>query len=568
MADSQISPEELEALRARTWRSPVEFARIFLPEWFPSKMPWVHRGLLALITGKTEFLLDFGTEVWQLETASWTMKDLEKVLTNFITEEGDRLFHLDMDGDRPEIKIAFSKRKHAFIMPRGYSKTTLMNLANLVGICYKVEDFFMYISETVGHASEQLSTIKKELEENDLLRLVFGDLVAPRQASNKWTEILIEPTNGTRVAVVGRGGQVRGKNKGAKRPARLIFDDLQDEESVDSEEQLKKDSRWFFRSATPALRKGGQVFVIGTLLAGESVPTILNKLLSNREYACVRFSGIDRQGEALWANQFGNGYTLEQLEEMRQIAIEMGELEGYYLEYESRHVSDDAKTFPRSKMIRVSKELSRFVSISLVVDPAIGTKKTSDFCAFAVIGIEAGGTKHVIHTEGKKAMPFEDQVDKFFELHFRYLAHLPPEFQRHGVESIAYQKALHSTIKTQQFVRSRETIEHGPFAGQIAGTRAYFEVEPIMHGKTGKDQRIKGILKPLYHAGNITFERVFPELESQLFDYPTGKDDFPDVLAMAVKQLDPFAALGAGDEADLAKDTAEPLDAMFGRFAS
>jgi hypothetical protein len=208
------------------------------------------------------------------------------------------------------------------------------------------------------------------------------------------------------------------------------------------------------------------------------------------------------------------------------------------------------------------------------VDPAIADptgkkkRKRPDFCAFGVVGIEPGGVKHVIHTEGKQAMPFEEQVDKFFELHFRFLAHLPPEMQRHGVEAIAYQRALHSTIKTEQFRRSREMIEHGPFAGQIAGTRAYFEVEPITHGNTGKSERIKGILKPLYHSGYITFERVFPDLESQLFDYPTAYDDFPDVVAMCVKQLDPFSALHLGTEGDLAKDTAEPLGADFGRFAS
>lgn len=563
-----LSAEQLETIRAKTWRSPVEFARIFLPEWFPSKMPWVHRGLLALITGKTEFLLDFGPEEWRLETAEWTLADLEKVLTNFVTEDGEPLFTLDMSGEVPALHITLKKDKHAFIMPRGYSKTTLMNLANLIGVCYKAADFLLYISETVGHASNQLATIKKELEENDQLRLVFGDLVAGRQTSNKWTEILIEPTNGTMVSVVGRGGQVRGKSKGAKRPKRIICDDMQDEETVESPEQMKKDSKWFFRAVEPALAKGGHIFVIGTLLTGGDEP-ILNKLLLNEDYACVRFSGIDRQGEALWASPFGNGYTLEQLEHKRKVALSMGELEGYYLEYESRFVSDDAKTFPRSKMVHVSKSLDRFVAISLVVDPAIGEKKKSDFCAYAVVGIEAGGTKHVIHVEGKRAMPFEEQVDTFFRLHFRFLAHLPLERQLHGVESIAYQKALASTIKTEMFRRSREPIPDGlPGAGSPAGTRAYFEVTEITHGKTGKAERIKGILKPIYHSGYLTFERSFPELEAQLFDYPAGNDDFPDAVAMAVKLLDPFAALNMGSEADLSADTAEPLPADFGRFAS
>lgn len=111
-------------------------------------------------------------------------------------------------------------------------------------------------------------------------------------------------------------------------------------------------------------------------------------------------------------------------------------------------------------------------------------------------------------------------------------------------------------------------IEHGPLAGQAAGSKAYFEVEEITHGKTGKDERIKGILKPLYHSGYLTFERTFPELESQMFSYPDGKKDMPDVIAMCCKQLDPFSALHLGGQQDMSADTAEPLDASFGRFAS
>jgi hypothetical protein len=532
-------------------------------------MPWIHRGLLALITGKTAFLLDFGPEQWKLETSAWTPADLQKILTNFITERGEPLFELDISGEAPEIRITQTKSKFAFILPRGYSKTTVMNLANLIGVCFKASDFLLYVSEAAGHASNQLSTIKKELEENDLIRLAFGDLKADRQSSNKWTEDVIEPTNGVMVAVAGRGGQIRGKSKRAIRPKRIICDDLQDEDSVDSDTQLDKDSRWYFRTLEPALAKGGKIFVIGTLLAGGDKP-ILNKLLINDDYTCVRFGAVDRQGEAVWDSPFGNGMSLAELEHKREIAASMGELSGHYLEYESKYVSDNTKVFPRNKLIRVSKGIERFVAISLCVDPAISESKKADFCAFGVVGMEAGGQKHVIDVYAKKGMPPEDQVDKFFELHWLYMTHLSPEFAKHGVESIAYQRALAMAIRSEQFRRSRLPISAGPLLGQIAGTKAYFEIEEIKHGTTGKDQRIKGILKPIYHSGYLTFERAVPDLESQLFSYPDGKKDIPDVVAMCVKQLDPFSALHVVDEdgSDLTKDQAEPLPADFGRFAS
>lgn len=575
--DHDLKPEELDELRERCFRSSSEFARVFLPDWFPLKMPWFHRGILALVSGKTEFLLDFGPEVWRDEVAEWTHADLRKILTNFVTQSvpGDPesptvpIFSLEEDPEsgRLVVRIVNPTKKIAVILPRGYSKTTIMNLANLKAIVYREIDYILYVSEAAEHAGDQLDSVKLELEDNELLRMVFGDIVAPRQSSKKWGAGIIEPTNNTMMRVAGKGGQVRGKAKRAKRPGRILVDDMEDEESVKSDTQLAAYSKWFFGTLEPAVRKYGQIFMIGTLLAGSG--TILNKLEHNDEYTWIRFGAIDRDGDALWP--YGNGMTLEELAKKKSTMAAMGELESFYLEYMSTYIDDKTRVFPAGKQIFVSKGLHQFVAISLCCDPAISDKPGADFCGFGVVGMEAGGVKHVLDAYGKVGMPPEDQVDKFFELHFRWLAHLPRELQRHGVESIAYQKALQMAIKADQFRRSQLVIPegHGPFAGQVAGTRAYFEVEPITHGKTGKDERIRGILKPIYHTGYLTFQTKFKELDEQLLAYPSGKKDLPDVIAMCVKQLDPFSALHTMDSqsTDLTADTLPALNESFGRFA-
>ena len=56
---------------------PILAMRSLFPEWFPSKMPWIHRGLVALVLKKTDFLTKFGEELWQDGTDSWTRSDLE-----------------------------------------------------------------------------------------------------------------------------------------------------------------------------------------------------------------------------------------------------------------------------------------------------------------------------------------------------------------------------------------------------------------------------------------------------------------------------------------------------------
>ena len=71
---------------------------------------------------------------------------------------------------------------------------------------------------------------------------------------------------------------------------------------------------------------------------------------------------------------------------------------------------------------------------------------------------------------------------------------------------------------------------------------------------------MQGALAPRYKAGYVTHERLFPELKTQLLDWPNGKKDCPDAVAMAVTLLDPYAAQAADPEVDLGDDQYESED--------
>lgn len=552
----QVSPEQIEDLAARCYRSRVEFCRIFLPDWFPKKMPWVHRGILALLTGKTEFLLDFGEEQWRDEVAAWTPKDLEKILTNFVEEgSGKPIFRVVLEDGEPHIVID-AKESVGVIMPRGSSKTTLVNANNLADIVYQDENFFLYVSETGGHAERQLSTIKMQLEDNDgvpeneLLNLVFGNHKPSRQSPLKWTENYIETLKGVMVGAVGRGGQVRGFGKNAKRPGKIIFDDIEDEESVESPTQRAKTSKWFFNGARPAKRKGGRDIIMGTLLHTDG---ILNKVMKHREFTVVRFGAIDKQGDALieWY------LTLPQIEEMRLAAAEVNELAGFYLEYMSEYKDDDARAFPENKLVYVMKGLEVFQAMSLALDPAISEDRKADMAALACVGIENGGAKHVIESFGKIGMDSDAMLDEFFRMHFLYMKHLPHENRKYGIEAIAFQRVLIPMARAKMVELSKKH-----------GSSAYFDIQPIFHGKVGKVPRVQGILKPLIWSGHLTFQHNYGPMHTQLTDWPKGLKDLPDVVAMAIALLDPYVLLGLGDdetvEQDLTKDTMPPLYAIAG----
>lgn len=493
-------------------------------------MPWFHRGLLAILVGRTDFLLNFADERWPDGSShAWTPEQLDKVLRHFTWKETpddpqcpERPVFILNDGKIDLLTTNFT----LLMIPRGFSKTTLTNAANLYMILFQLTKFTLYISETAPHAEMQLQNIKTQLESNEVLLALWGSIVPARQSPEKWRDDYINTTTGIAVAARGRGGQIRGLLRDGARPDRITCDDLEDEESVKTPEQRKKARKWLLGTVIPAMRKmpsRGTMIVLGTVLHPDS---LLMNLKNDPRFICCVFGAIDRDGDALWENNM----SLSQLAKEKVSFQIAGELDTYYLEYHSQVRSDETALF-NAAMFRVEiLNRPQFTGVALCCDPAIGDKKDSDYCTFGVVGITERGQVHVLEAWGKRGMTPRDQIDKFFELNSIWHP------THRGVEANAYQKSLVFQIKAEQFLMAKQY-----------GSIAYFDIHPIIHS-TAKMQRIKGILAPRYRAGYITHQRRFVELEQQLIDYPGKYDDFPDVIAMCITLLDPYAALGTAPE--------------------
>ena len=569
MSALTLTKEDSLRLANAGWRSPVEFCRIFLPGWFPTKMPWFHRGMAALRVGRADFLLDFGPEVWAHDTvkntvSEWTVDDLIKIVTNFVIEvkpavvkDGvtiepavlEPMFDLGFDdeGRITSCTIRDPKKRNAFMVPRGFSKTTLINALNLRDVQYGTEEFILYTSETVGHAAKQVATIRRQLEENALLIAVFGDRKPGRQDSETWTDAFLEclgpedePDRRVIIAALGSGGQVRGISKNAQRPTRIVVDDFQAKESMSSPTQIEKDIDWFIGTLLPAgeefeaLELEMAVDVIGTLLGPQA---ILAQLMTDSSWNRVRFGAIDRQGDMLW----GAKLSMAGLQAKRAEFERMGKLDAFDYEYMSQLPITDGVQFPLDKIIYVNRPSEWFVAKSVVCDPAISANPKADYCTLAAVGMGKFGDIHVIDFHAEVGMEFDAQAEKFFELHFAHCLDLPFDQVRHGVEAVAYQRALISLITSKQHEKSKTW-----------GQRAYFEVIPILHGRhePSKIMRVQGFLSPRVRTGHFSMERPYQTLLGQLRDWgkKEAKKDGPDAIAMAIRLLDPFAGGLAANE--------------------
>lgn len=528
----KVTGSDLKGLLEQGFEDPVWFLGFYLEHLFPGPIPWVHRGLLALATRKTDFLLKYG--------------ELDKIIRHFVWKEDPDdpnsaelpLFTPVYNEQGQIVSLDLEYTKNTLVMmPRGFSKTTLYGIGVILYfILYLEQDFIVYLSETASHAEMQLNNVKAELESNEIIRAVFGNVVPDRQDSRKWTSTMFETLTDVVVVSRGRGGQVRGLNHKGKRPSVILFDDVEDKESVRTAEQRDKTREWMYSDVMPALakmRSGSRILGLGTLLHREALLTFLMK--DPKWTACV-FGAIDKDGDPLWEANM----SLADIEKEKQSYILAGKLPLFYMEYMSQIRGEDAMKFKQSFFIIDPFVRDEMLGIAQVIDPAISDKPDADFCAIGVVGMSEKGRIGVLDLWGKVGAEPREQIDRYFELSIRNNVLI------HGVEAIAYQKALKFLIKEEMFRKGK-----------------YFEIEEIRHGRTGKDERILGILQGRYANGYIVHARRFPQLEEQLLDYPGGKKDFPDVIAMCISLLDPYAAAAADPDKDLGADEAPPLLEVF-----
>lgn len=523
MSDKATSLILEEAVR-RSASDPAYFLRFFLSHWFPSDLPPFHLGILALMQRKVEFLNNYPAA--------------HEFLLNEFKYQADpndpASLELPVFERHPSGKIIMVADDHNnIIVPRGFSKTTLMNGSNLYDVLTDGKTFCVYISKSSDHAETQLGNIKIELETNQILRQAYGNVVPTRADVEKWQADQLQLTNGAILIARGRGGQVRGLNYQARRPNRIVLDDVEDDDKVRSDTERKHTESWFYSS----VEKAGQVMEgmeghedaqqplritnLGTLLGAEC---LMMSLAKDPKFNTVKFGAkLDLLNpddhRMLWP--FKMSYKTYEAERQRHRRV--GKLAEFTRELDSSiRVTDDA-IFP-STFIYQPTPLSDLVQRALALDPAISKNRRADSAALIVSGRRASdGALWFLDEWGGQGKTPRELIDAVFEYRNLWRTTI------HGIEAVGYQEAL-IYIMQEEMARKQD----------------YFTIEGIRHGQNEKLARIEGILSPRYKLGVIRHLRPLHKLEGNLADWPNGKKDFADAAAMSLKLLGESQLLAVG----------------------
>lgn len=204
-------------------------------------------------------------------------KSVDKVLL------WNTIFNSEYFRDKPDkfhrwlIALNLSPDSQYFGVPRGFSKTTILQGCIAYQCAYEMEKYIVVVEKTFTEASEVLAGVREMFASNELMVSYYGDLLKSKKNTvleKKIKEVDREGDifiNGVRLKGKGFETNVRGLRSGAWRPSKIYCDDIEKDEHIDSLEQRRKYKDRFTKTIIPALDDGGKVNIQGTILHMDSL---------------------------------------------------------------------------------------------------------------------------------------------------------------------------------------------------------------------------------------------------------------------------------------------------------
>ncbi|MDE1924983.1 MAG: hypothetical protein KGH79_02280, partial [Patescibacteria group bacterium] len=189
---------------------------------------------------------------------------------------------------------------------RGSGKSTIVTLSYVIWsiLGEQQKKYPIILGQTQIKAQTHLQAIKRELEHNEALRADLGPF---REESNQWgAHSLILPQYGAKISTGSVEQSIRGMRHYQHRPDLIICDDIEDPDSVRTQESRDKLFDWLTGDVLPAGDKDTRMIFIGTPLHEDSLLRRLEKLFANGSTKNVfrRYPILNGDGKSLWPGKF------------------------------------------------------------------------------------------------------------------------------------------------------------------------------------------------------------------------------------------------------------------------
>ena len=285
-------------------------------------------------------------------------------------------------------------RKDAFTSteaPRGHAKTTIgCTLLPLYQGLVEPQAYRHYLN-VQSNADKALTinrAIKMEIEQNPLIRALYGD-----QMGERWTDACFVLKNGVVYSAEGYGASIRGLNYRGIRPDWVSNDDFYDTESdTNNPNGTLKKNDWFWGTLFPILAQDRKtaMHLRGTavnredlfekLKSDDTVKSKTFKAIIDWEKKAVLWKGLKtfeqfeqmrmRMGTVIFSREFQN--------ERRDDASSIIKMSWLYPDDGSRNWEYDPST------LRFDEHYAYQAGV-VTLDPSIGSKNHSDKSGYALV---------------------------------------------------------------------------------------------------------------------------------------------------------------------------------------
>ena len=400
---------------------------------------------------------------------------------------------------------------------RGSSKSTILCLSYpLWAIMGKPGlKYVLIVGKTQEQAKLYLKHIIDELEKNEVLRSDLG----PFKADDVWRSNAIVLTKyNAMIMCVSSEQAVRGFRHGSFRPQLIIADDLEDTQSVKTEESRDKLYDWLKNDLIPAREPGGRLVLSGAMLHQDSLVARLKKEIEVGTFTGIyrAYPVLDAQGRSMWPGLYPDAEAIEKLKKeigddaawLQEFMLVPGLKGSAIIKPEDIHYYD----YQDLPAIKDSKSQFRYGIIG--VDVARSKRIGADRCAFVsalVFGYDDKVKIYILPNPINEQLEFDDQVKRLKLLSDQLV---PGRRSKMSIESNGYQGVLAEVL-----------------------ANAKYPVEPV-HVSDSKEDRLIGVSHYIKQGTVLFLSKGAESLIQQILGFGTeAHDDLVDATTLMISQV-------------------------------
>lgn len=446
-------------------------------------------------------------------------------------------FHRDLIG------YIFSGKNEYHAAPRGFSKTTIIQLCMAYIISHHLRNFIALIEKTSTEAAEVIKGVHDEFIDNERILLVYGSLIGKKDMMKEISPYATSEReargdvfiNGVRVRGKGFNTTIRGLKSRQYRPDLIILDDIEEDEHINNPEQRFKYEQNYNKGIQPAVDPKGSIKMFGTILHQDS---LLNNQIANHGGKIYRaYDKNDPQNTLLWPER----WPFEKLEQKKNDMMSSGQSSNAFAqEYLNDPVSEEERvfkyhflwemipkpdapeeqyqvpaqriTFEEFETIRKKTTLNGYA----MIDVADTTTVNADWTGSIVTFVAPNGARFRVHVAREKRN-IKGVVDLVFEIWEKWS---PKGLIKIGMEKKGFNDQVLPLLKEEMERRQVYPVVE--------------ELKPMARNKQG---RIQGALAGHYETGKMIsvgtknakgyFTPVgdTDKLLNELYDFPSAKND-------------------------------------------